>query len=154
VDEFIVDTGERGVDGVHQVKVEVQKVFHFAAYLGADKIEQILPVAVELLFSLLVVLLGQSLEGPQVRFSVELDLVAFVAFAQVDAQVRQRQDAAVDVDQFGFDLLVFLLLHPPGNSQVAVQPCVPEASSLGGDRQLVHIEVGAYFRIGTQFQNG
>lgn len=73
---------------------------------------------------------------------VQGDRIPVFGLPKVNTQIGQLDNGSVDLDFLGLDdpTFTFFLVDPACNTQVAVKPGVPEATSLWGHRELVHIE--------------
>ena len=60
----------------------------------------------------------------------------------MDGQVRDLQQGLSRAPQLGGVLSLLLINHSAGDDEVAVEPSVPQATSIGGDVALVNTAIG------------
>lgn len=172
-DELVIDAAEAGLLRIveHQLKVDDRR--NVGASVLGDELEHGRVVArrhgrqrilgrrrqSRLVGGLVQLGLGQVEDGEQLRLLVGVKVGLAV---QVDGQVRDAQDGLVNLDQLLHDVAALADEDAASNTQVSVEPRVPNAAAVCLNTDLVVAEVGLFrhgldaqaWRVGVGADNG
>eukprot|EP00754_Rhynchopus_humris_P037968 Rhum_TRINITY_DN20671_c0_g1::Rhum_TRINITY_DN20671_c0_g1_i1::g.171558::m.171558 len=143
--ELLIETADHGVLRVVQVQVEVDQVLAVDTHLPRNQVKQLLVVALlrrvlVLLRLLLLALLARRVHklahdlraehGQQMLLLVEGERLTLLRARQVDGKVGDAQDGPRHLDQLRLQAVGRLVHNLARDGNVAVEPRVPEASSV------------------------
>lgn len=131
-DEFRVGTTNDGGLGVAKAEIEIFNGFGLASNLLGQDVQK---SGMMLLTSLGIngseaVLDSSSNDGHELFFLVELETLVVDATVEMDGQVGNAQERLVDLDDLGDDLIALLDQDAARDTQIAIEPSMPQTSSV------------------------